>query len=427
MKICMISSVFPPYSFGGVETHIKKISEYLEKDGNEVVIITLKPYTSIEDLKPSIEIRDKIKIYRFYPLNIYSRYSILKKPSIIIGLWFMLDFWNIHSYFVLKDILKKENPDIVHTHHLIGISPSAVFNVVKNLNLPLVHTLHGYSLLCPNAYLYCGSGGCACPNTFIFRNSEGVCKKPNIICKMYQSLSRYFNRSKPDFVISPSKFVLDIHLKNDFFKTSKKKVLCHGIELYNNLNNLKFNDFNKKTIINDNLNVLFVGRLEKSKGVSTLIEAFKELSMSNIKLHVVGDGTYKSVLENLSKNDERIIFYGKIPTEELQKFYRSCDVVVVPSLWHETLGIVIQESFRAGTPVIGSMMGGIPDLIEDGYNGFLFEAGDVNKLKYILEYLINNRPILKKLGENAIKSIKKHEMSCYIKNLERIYEEVVRQ
>ena len=138
----------------------------------------------------------------------------------------------------------------------------------------------------------------------------------------------------------------------------------------------------------------------------------------------MGKGKDEDEFKKIAGSDQRIIFHGFVPDEELTQLYQKANVVVVPSIWYDNSPMVIYESLMNGTPIIGSRIGGIPELLEDGYNGFLFEAGNVNELKTILENLIESPSELKRLEKGAFESVKKYDMGEHIKKLEEIYDEI---
>lgn len=395
MKICLISNLYDPYVVGGAETYVKKITEHLSKD-NKIIVITTKPYGGLKSLKPSFVEKENIKIYRFFPLNIYHTYyakktTILKKPF-----WHIVGFWNPHAYFMIKNILKKEKPDVVHTHNLGGLSLST-FDAVKSVNIPLVHTIHDYFLMCPNAML-CHSSG-------------EVCKNQPLFCKIYQKIKKQIIDSKPDIVTAPSQFVLDMHINNRFFRDSKTLKLPLGVDLDNKVIQKKYNP----------LIILYVGQLSKHKGVHILIKAFKQIDNKNICLNIVGKGPDSEFFQKQAGKDSRITFHGYVSDKKLKELYKIVNAVVVPSLWYENSPVVIYESFANSNVVIGSNIGGIPELIEHGKNGFLFEVGNIDELRDILVNLTNNPKKLKELSKNAFESSKKYDLKEHIIKLEKIY------
>lgn len=393
MKICLITNLYSPYVIGGTEKYVEQIAERLSEN-NEVIVIATKPFSDLDSLKPSIEKKGGVKIYRFFPLNAYHTYfakntSAMKKP-----LFHFIDLWNPHSYRIIRGILKKEKPDVVHTHNLGGLSLS-VFDVVKGLGMPLVHTLHDYALLCPNAMLL---------------RKSGICKKQPLPCRIYKILKRTVSDSKPDIVIAPSQFVLDMHSRNGFFKNSRKAKLPLGIELNGRIN--------KKY---GKINILYSGQLSKHKGVHVLIRVFKQIKNSNIRLNITGKGIDESYFKRLARNDKRIIFHGFVSNEKLKELYRISNIFVIPSLWYDNSPVVIYESFANGAAVIGSDIGGIPELIDYGKNGFLFEAGNAYELRNILMSLANNPDKLKRVCKNAFEAGKKYGIKKHVIALEKIY------
>ena len=394
MKIGLISSLYPPYILGGAEIIVKKTAEWLVRKGHEVFVITTSP-----DRKAFTETVRGVKVYRINPINVYTMYNHQRQLEILKPIWHGIDIWNPHSYIIVKSVLEKEKPDIVHVHNFKGLSLS-VFSAVKRLNLPLMFTAHDYSLICPRANL--------------LRRSGEICSDPSPLCKAYAKVQKFLVDSKSDLVTAPSQFVIDKLREAGLFRNVRTIKLPLGIEI-----NDKKPEKGYETI-----EVLYVGNLSRHKGLHVLIKAFKELKFENVRLHVVGKGKDESEFRMMAKSDPRIIFHGFLPEKELLQLYRKVNIVVLPSIWYDNSPMVIYESLANGTPVIGSRIGGIPELIEEGINGYLFEAGNAYQLKKILEYLIENPAELRRLENGAIESVKKYDIRKYIETLEELFKEV---
>jgi glycosyltransferase involved in cell wall biosynthesis len=127
------------------------------------------------------------------------------------------------------------------------------------------------------------------------------------------------------------------------------------------------------------IDALFVGRLSAEKGPQVFVEAIRELP--GVRAVIAGDGPLRSSLERRATSGVR--FAGAVDHDALPGLYRRAKLCVVPS-YAESFGLVILEAFASGTPVIGARTGGIPELVEEGVNGWLFEPGDVKGLSMLL-------------------------------------------
>jgi len=392
MKICLISNLYPPNVLGGAEVSVKKVSEELVKKGHEVIVITT-PFSEND-----VEIINGVKIYQVKPLNLYEIYHHPNQSMLLKPLWHIIDLWNPYDERIIENILKTENPDVVHIHNFKGLSLSS-FAPAKSLKIPLVFTTHDYSLVCMRANLLNSSGE--------------ICKNPSALCKIYNQIQKHLAKNKVDLLISPSQFVINKLKSNGLFKDVKSKKIPLGIELKDNE---KFEKDYSQT------NILYVGNLGEHKGVHILLKAFRKIENRNIRLDIVGKGLCSEKLKSMSENDNRIKFHDFLEGKELIKMYQQANLTVVPSIWYDNSPMVIYESFSCRTPVIGSKIGGIPELIEDGFNGYLFEAGNVN----VLENLIDSPETLKKLEQGTYESVQRYTMDKHIKQLEREYQKLAK-
>lgn len=406
MKICRILYTYSPYSLGGADIYAEKIhKELIKRTNSSSIVITINPHKGdvVEDYPEG-------RIYRLHPFNISTQHAVGKEPMIKQCIWSFLDLYSFHLSRKIVNILKLEKPDIVHLHTPVDVSLSAV-NAVKKVGLPLVYTLHDYFLLCRKFTLLHKSGK-TCTDSNV-----------NLLCRIYRKFTKSIVDDKIDIVIAPSQFVLDMHTKYGFFRNSKTVVLPHGIEL----------EESNKTSVNKSeegrsgrLTILSASALTQQKGIDVLIKAFMQITNKNLKLNILNHGSHENRMKSLAKNDNRITFYGRLADQDMKKFYEMADVLVVPSIWYDVRPNVIVEAFKYGIPVVGSNIGGIPELVKDNYNGYLFSPGNTEELKEILKRIATDPSILSTLGKNARESIKKYEMSAYIQKLFNIYKEAIK-
>jgi len=173
--------------------------------------------------------------------------------------------------------------------------------------------------------------------------------------------------------------------------------------------------------------LVYFGRVSQEKGLSTLVEAIKAVRAS--KLLIIGEGELKNSLEGYTsqKSISDIKFLGHLSSERLKSVVRSSRFVVLPSEWYENCPASILEAFALGKPVIGSNIGGIPELIEDGVDGLLFEPGNSEELSEKIAYLISRPQLGEQMGKNARKKVEeKYNPEVYYQSLMGIYQKLLR-
>jgi glycosyltransferase involved in cell wall biosynthesis len=391
----MVSNLYPPYVLGGAELYVQHITKKLSAQ-HDISIITTAPFGTDNASVSNLEGEEKESIYRFYPLNLYSTYNYALKPIFIKPIWHLIDVWNPHVYIFVKEVLKREMPEVVHVHNFKGMSAS-VFSAANDLGIPVIHTVHDYDLICPK--------------TTMLTRTNSSCVTPHSLCRIYRWLSK---RIALTTVIAPSDFMLKTLSSYGLFPDVPKIMLPLGIEEGEPVPRVSTGTFD----------VLYVGRLGKHKGVDTLIEAMKGLDLRNARLHIVGQGSDRTRLERVAHDDSRIIIYGFLAPDKLRKLYSIADVAAVPSIYNEPFGLVIPEYYQHGIPVLGSRAGALPELITDGYNGYLFEPSDVAALTAFLRILSSDSRLLSELSTNARKSSKAFDLRVHVHKLEAIYADV---
>jgi glycosyltransferase involved in cell wall biosynthesis len=188
----------------------------------------------------------------------------------------------------------------------------------------------------------------------------------------------------------------------------KTKVIMGGVDISNfKKDERKIETINKKYNLTGKKVVLFTGRLTKSKGVEYLVRAAKEI---NGIVLIVGGGQDKANLENLIKSLDlkNVIMIGYIKPDQsgiFHAFYERADVYVSPSVWEEPLGLTILEAMAAGTPVVATRKGGIVSVINDGENGFFIRARNSKQMAEVVNKLLADDDLRKRISANARKTI----------------------
>ncbi|MCP4608621.1 MAG: glycosyltransferase family 4 protein [Planctomycetes bacterium] len=363
MKIAIIVFNFPPKWIAGTELATQNIAAHLAKRGHEVhVLTTLDMGTSRENMEQGFYVH-RIKRHRV--------------PVIRYGL-FVLG--------ILR-VLKEINPDIIHCQQLKMGIPGLLANRIFR-----------------KPFIVWGQG------SDIYLASRLV--KPIL---------------RRVLVNANAVIALTEDMKGEMQKICAREVLVvpNGIDLENFQDLSRERMRTKLTIEGRERIIVFVGNLRPVKGVEYLIRAMAIVNAKeqHIKLLLVGDGEERRDLENLVKQmdiGEVVTFVGKVPNEEVSKYLIASDVFVLPSL-SESFGIVNLEAMACGLPIVASGVGGLPDIIKSGENGFLVEPRNPEQIAEKILLLLGDDVLRKKISKVNREHSKSYSWETVVQKLENIY------
>jgi glycosyltransferase involved in cell wall biosynthesis len=396
MKICLINNLYEPYNRGGADTVVKNIITGLKNSGHDVFLITVGKMKKLEN--ENQKSGNDYKIYYIKPWNIFSYIDINNKPIFLRLIWWFFNIFNFSGRNQIKKILEAEKSDVVLTHNLVGIS-FLVPGLLKKMGLHHVHTLHDIQLSYPSGQLLWGKEKNFI-NIFFLRVG-------------YEKLARKLFGS-PDVVVSPSKWLLNFYTERGFFGKSNKVVLANPIISDEILRLAPLAQDDTRGV-----NFLFVGMVEEYKGTLFLIKTLKNIS-GNFVLKIVGDGRDLEKAKELAGGDNRFEFLGHKNKIELGEIYQKSDCLILPTLTYENLPTVILESFSFGVPVIASKIGGIPELVEENRNGWLFEPGNDEELKRKIEALLSKPEEIDRMRKECLEKAKEFGIKNYIDKLMKL-------
>ncbi|MCG3710609.1 glycosyltransferase [Aliarcobacter butzleri] len=332
----------------------------------------------------------------------------ISKLKLVFGIWFSKKY-----YEEVKKIIEENGIDLVHIHNFYPLLTPSIFKASKDAGAKVVHTLHNYRLWCISGIFYRdGFGICElCTKTkFSLQGIFSKCFRKSMIQSILAQLSFWYYRTTKIFDNIDYFFVLT--------NFQKEKVKSLGID--ENRIVLKPNSLNMTFDKNlDKKNYIYVGRLEESKGIYTLLEEWNTLDEEFI-LTIIGGGEIEEGLKS-KYNKSNIIFKGKCSREETLKSISKAKYLIQPSVLYETFGLTIIEAMSFGVPVIGYNIGTRGDFIKDGINGFLTKEIDlkevIEKSLYYEEY--------DSLSKNAIETAKLYENEYVIKKQIEIYKKIM--
>ena len=173
--------------------------------------------------------------------------------------------------------------------------------------------------------------------------------------------------------------------------------------------------------------ILFVGRHEKMKGIDTLLRAFAQVEHRQAHLHLVGDGSQKTVYEKLAEElgiADRVKFLGFVPVPDVYQEFAEAQIFCGLSR-SEALGNVFLEAQAAECAVIGTRVGGIPDIVEDGKQGILIEPNDVEQAVHALEKLLCDEPLRSAMASEGVQHASHYDWSQIAEKYALVYEEIL--
>ncbi len=329
----------------------------------------------------------------------------------------------------LSMMLDKYPVDIAHIHNIYHHFSPSILHVLKKRNIPMVMTLHDYKLFCASYSMLAGNRICEdCSERRYYNVIKRRCVKDSLVKSALSALEMYLHHNilniydNIDIFISPS-----IFLRNKLIEKGIKKEIIY---LPNFIDVTMFDGFTSGADDNgqDKENsIVYFGRISEEKGLWTLMNTARIISRKknmDIRFKLIGEGAFKKRLLEKVKTEGigNVRFFDHMSGEVLYREVKKSMIVVLPSEWYENNPLTVIEAFTMSIPVIGSRIGGIPELVKDGVTGLTFEAGNSEDLAARIEYLMNNPDKIAEMGRNA-KAYVKEELNSekHYKKLMEIY------
>ncbi len=376
MKILFLHTFYTPHIGGGAEVVLRHTAEGLRQRGIEVCVLATGPDKGLHD-----EMLNGVHVYRAGLINFYWHYNQTRpNPLLRLG-WHMRDRYNRGMRRYVRQVIEREQPDIVVTGNLPGWSISA-WDEISAAGLPIVQVLHDFYLLCPRDTMCKGNKSC--------EHQCGVCaafRRPH--AKASEQVTA---------VIGVSRYVLRTIVEHNLFRAASLHVVHNSTPVGASAPPPDWRGLRDGGA----LRFGYIGMLSQNKGVSWLIDQFQRLQI-DATLDIAGRGKaheLQELTERVTSSAVRFVGY-----RNPDQFLRSIDVLVVPSIWGEPFGLVAAEACAHGVPVIASRMGGLPEIIQHEVNGLLCKPDEPDSLGQAMERLYLDSNLRKRLASQARSSV----------------------
>jgi glycosyltransferase involved in cell wall biosynthesis len=298
--------------------------------------------------------------------------------------------WNRAQYKRLATAVQRLQPDILHFHNFYAVLSPAAHHAARAGGAAVVQTLHNYRLGCVNGVLFRNGEPCerclgkifAWPGVMhrCYRDSHLASLSVAAMCSTH-SMIRTWHRAVDRFIA--------------LTEFARERLVVAGLPGDRIMVKPNFTVAAEPRPDGARQGALFVGRLTEDKGIKVLLETWKSLA---VPLRVIGDGPLRAAVAAASPP---IIYSGALPPDRVRAAMRQAALLIMPSLWYETFGLVIIEAFAAGLPVIASRRGVMAELVEDGITGLLFQPNDPSDLLEKVRWALAHPDAMRRIGERG--------------------------
>lgn len=399
MRVLIVNTFYYPNMQGGAEQSVKLLAENFLKHGNTVAIYC----ADAKDGKKTVEEINGVTVYRC-TTGKFDLYKYSYKKNSVSALEKVTQklrcYYNPDCVKDFEEICDRFKPDVIHTNTLYGI-PCSVWKAAHRKEIAVVHTIRDTAILSPVQHGH---------------------KVSPLVVKAHQkymcSVSKYV-----DAVTAPSEYTLRTSLATGAFDKSKvKECVFNSVQIDYDLLHRMVEE--RKARTSPCIKFMYAGRLIYLKGIRQMLEAFSKIEDENCELHICGTGDMVDYVKEQAQKDSRIIYHGKLNSEELAKQYKDCDVLLFPSVWPEPFGRVFIEGNMYGMPVIAGDCGGIPEIHAVTHGGDLCDCDKIENLTKRMKLYLN-RDYINHFYESIVNNIMVFDIEKQIESFEKIYNEII--
>ncbi|MBN1816163.1 MAG: WecB/TagA/CpsF family glycosyltransferase [Sedimentisphaerales bacterium] len=328
---------------------------------------------------------------------------------------FLAGIYNPFSRRTMRRLLKEYRPDVVHIHNLYPLISPSVLAPCRRGGVPVVMTVHNYRLFCPNGSLQvkgriCRRCGGEKEYWCLFNNCMGSLPKSlGYFLRNWLARKRGMYKKNVTLYVCLTQFQKELLIREGF-PPDRISVAPNMVSAQ------------REKIMTEGNYIGFAGRLNQEKGIWTLMQAARQTPQISYK--AAGDSLHLSALRAAAPANFELL--GRLAAGPMKEFYEHCRFLVLPSEWFEGFPVVLLEAMKHGKAVVASRLGGIPEIVEDGRTGLLFEPGNAQDLTEKIKALWTQPALCRSMGKaGRRKFIEEYSPQRYYERLIRLYAEVV--
>jgi glycosyltransferase involved in cell wall biosynthesis len=282
-------------------------------------------------------------------------------------------------------------PDVVHVHNFFPLLTPAIYDACADAGVPVVQTLHNYRVLCPGATLFRDGHVCEiCVTRSPFHSVRYGCYRGSRVGTLAVARMVAHHRRAATWRRKVSRFIA-------LAEFARAKFIEAGLPAGRIVVKPNF----VSAVPSDSREprgegAIFVGRLSPEKGISVLLEAWKEL---RVPLRILGGGALPPGIAETA--NPSVAFLGQVAKTEVAAWLERASFLILPSVWYEACPMACLEAMARGVPVIASRIGCIPELVRDRVTGLLFEAGSPAALAEAVRWAVAHPAEMRRMGEAA--------------------------
>ena len=367
----MVTTFYPPYSFGGDGVFVHSLAQALAERGHHVEVVhSVDAYRLQHASEPEQCFAEHPNVRRHELRSRWPRLAALGAHQLGAPAGYGAQ---------LRALLEGDRFDVIHFHNVSLMGAPGVLGLGRAVKL---YTPHEYWLICPTHVLFKFNRE-ACRTRHCLSCTLHA-RRPPQLWRYGQTMARA-TRHVHRFLM-PSRFALEQHRGSGL--EAPMTVLPNFVPAPS-----------AKTVarVAERRYFLFVGRLEKLKGVQDLLRLFRSYRAAD--LLIIGDGAYRQELEQRARGLSHVKFVGALHPGELGAYYRGAVAVLVPSLCYEVFPLIPVEALSHGTPVITRRLGALTEVVEESGGGFLFDT--LEECRTAMERLLQDPELRRELGERG--------------------------